>query len=109
MGCELKNKKITADEIVTPELKARICDLFEKHDKMIEEQDEYIERLRDEVKQLRKENRLIDENAAAVQKEYKKEIERLQSAYLRAVTERDNAIFQLTRREAERDKAVRND
>lgn len=34
------------------------------------------------------------------------DIKTLQSAYLRAVTERDNAIFQLTRLKAERDKAV---
>lgn len=34
------------------------------------------------------------------------DIKTLQSAYLRAVTERDNAIFQLTQLKAERDKAV---
>lgn len=34
------------------------------------------------------------------------DIKTLQSAYLRAVTERDNAIFQLIRLKAERDKAV---
>lgn len=95
-------------EIVKQDLKDRINKIFEMHDKMMEEQEEYIERLRAEAKQLRQENRLIDKNAAAVQKEYKKEVERLQGAYLRAVTERDNAIFQLTRSEAERERAVQD-
>ena len=43
-------------EIVTDELKARICDLFEQHDKIVEEQDEYIEQLRERNKYLQSEN-----------------------------------------------------
>ena len=43
-------------EIVTDELKVRIYELFEKHDKIVEEQDEYIEQLRERNKRLQSEN-----------------------------------------------------
>ena len=43
-------------ELVTSELKVRIYELFEQHDKIVEEQDEYIEQLRERNKRLQSEN-----------------------------------------------------
>ncbi len=44
------------NELVTSELKVRIYELFERHDKIVEEQDEYIEQLRERNKHLQSEN-----------------------------------------------------
>lgn len=43
-------------EIVTDEIKAKLYELFEQHDKIVEEQDEYIEQLRERNKHLQSEN-----------------------------------------------------
>ena len=54
-------------ELVTSELKVRIYELFERHDKIAEEQDEYIEQLRERNKHLQAENtRLQAERDKAV-------------------------------------------
>ena len=46
-------------EIVTDELKAKLYELFERHDKIVEEQDEYIEQLRERNKHLQSEKHTI--------------------------------------------------
>ena len=55
-------------ELVTSELKVRIYELFERHDKIVEQQDEYIEQLRERNKHLQSENtRLKAERDKAVE------------------------------------------
>ena len=55
-------------EIVTDELKAKIYELFEQHDKIVEEQDEYIEQLRERNKHIQSEiTRLKAERDKAVE------------------------------------------
>ena len=55
-------------EIVTDEIKAKLYELFEQHDKIVEEQDEYIEQLRERNKHIQSENtRLKAERDKAVE------------------------------------------